>query len=179
MTKASAILITKTHPLDGISEKDRAALRQVLYGCIRGLDERNDRRWRWFLGRIWKAEPGEVFHLANVVNRSSPFHRRHRAILEKLFASQDRFRHIDALHDWLKIGAYFVTWTEGKSGKPVPTPRSTSFDECSDDEMREAHMAMVDYLHTERAQRFLWRNLKPALRAGMVDSVLEAREESV
>ena len=73
---------------------------------------------------------------------------------------------------WLKVGAAFVDWQPGKDHKPVAIPKSTSFESCSDDEMREAHAAMLDYLHTERAQRFLWKNLKPAMRADMLQAVL-------
>ena len=177
MTKASPILITKIHPLDHMPEADKAVVRRFLFDGVRGLDEKHDRRWKRFWSRIWNSEPGEVFQLVNVIERNAPFHRRHRAILERLFASQERFRNIDALHDWMKIGAYWVTWEEGKSGKPIPKPRSTSFEVCSDDQMREAHAAMVDFLHTERAQRFLWRNLKPAMRAEMLESTLKDPNE--
>ena len=176
MTKPAAILVCPIVPLRFLPDTERDVIRRFLFDHVRGMAKQDDKRWRRLWGRLWKAEPGEGFQLYVEEERSGPFHKRHRVILEKLFASQERFRHIDALHDWMKVGAYFVTWEEGKTGKPIPKPRSTAFPECSEDEMREAHAAMVDYLHTERAMRYLWKNLKPALRQGMLDAVLQADE---
>ncbi|MBT2299253.1 hypothetical protein J7E70_02135 [Variovorax paradoxus] len=177
MTKPSAILVCPVVPLHSIPPGEVDVIRRFLFQHMRGMDRRNDKRWRRLWGRLWKAEPGEGFQLYSAEERSGPFHRRHRVILERLFQSQERFREIDALHDWMKIGAYWVTWGEGRRGQPVPKPRSTSFPECSEDEMREAHAAMVDYLHTERAQRFLWRHLKAPQRAEMLESVLARPDE--
>lgn len=152
-------------------------VRRFLFDHIKGMDRENNARWRRLWGRMWKAEPGEGFQIYIVEARSGPFHRRHRAILEALFQSQERFRHIDKLHDWLKVGAGFVDWQPGKDGRPVAIPRSTSFPECSEDEMREAHQAMVDFLHTEHALRWLWKSVKPALRQGMLDAALRPLEQ--
>lgn len=176
MTKPSAILVCPIVPLRQMPPAEVDIIRRFLFDRMRGLDKESDTRWRRFWGRVWAAEPGEGFQIYSAEERSGPFHRRHRAILEKLFASQERFRHIDALHDWMKVGAYWVTWEEGRTGKPIPKAKSTSFPECSEDEMREAHKAMVDYLHTERAQRFLWRHLKPNARQDMLDSILQSHE---
>lgn len=176
MTKSSAILVCPVVPLRHLPDTERDVIRRFLFDHVRGLDKESDARWRRMWGNLWKAEPGEGFQLYLMEERSGPFHRRHRVILEKLFASQERYRHIDKLHDWLKVGAGFVTWAPGKDNKPVAIPRSTNFEDCSENDMREAHTAMVDYLHTERAQRFLWKNLKPAMRQGMLDAVLQSDE---
>ena len=174
--KTSSILVCPMVPLRQIPANEVDVIRRFLFQNMRGLSERDDKRWRRLWGRFWAAEPGEGFQIMVAQERSGPFHRRHRALLEKLFASQERFRHIDALHDWMKVGAYWVTWEEGKTGKPVAKPKSTDFESCSEDEMREAHTAMVDYLHTERAQRFLWKNIKPAMRADMLEAALQPPE---
>ena len=176
MTKPAAILVCPMVPLRHLPDTERDIIRRFLFDHLRGMSAQDDKRWRRMWGGLWKAEPGEGLQLYVVEERSGPFHRRHRVILEKLFASQERFRHIDKLHDWLKVGAGWTTWAPGKDNKPVALPRSTAFPECSEDEMREAHLAMVDYLHTERAMRYLWKNLKPALRQGMLDAVLQADE---
>jgi hypothetical protein len=176
MTKPAAMLVCPTVPLRQIPQAERDIIRRFLFDHVRGLDRQSDARWRRLWGSLWAAEPGEGFQIAVFEERSGPFHRRHRAILEALFASQERFRHIDKLHDWLKVGAGFVTWGEGRTGKLLPIPRSTAFPECSEQEMREAHAAMVDYLHTDRAQRFLWRHLKPNARQEMLDSILQNHE---
>ena len=67
--KASPILITKIHPLDHMPEHEKAVVRRFLFDCLRGLDEKHHRRWMRLWGRFWKAEPGEVFQLLNVIER--------------------------------------------------------------------------------------------------------------
>lgn len=176
MTKPSSILITKQHALDGFNEHERAVIRRFLFECFVGLDDLMNRRWRRMWSRWIKSEVGEVFHVENVVDRSGPYHRMHRKFLETLLQSQDRYVHIESLHDWLKVGAYWIEWAPGRSDKPIALPKSTAFSQCSDDEMKEAHTAMVDYLHTPRAQRFLWRHLTPNKRAEMLESVLQRKQ---
>lgn len=176
MTKPAEMLICPIVPLRQIPDAEKDVIRRFLFDHVRGLDKESESRWRRLWGRFFAAEPGEGFQIAVTEERVGVFHRRHRAILESLFSSQERFRHIDKLHDWLKVGAGFVTWEPGKDSKPVAIPKSTSFDDCSEDEIREAHTAMVDYLHTERAQRFLWKNLKPSMRQEMLDSILQSHE---
>ena len=58
--------------------------------------------------------------------------------------------------------------------KMVFVPRSTNYETCSDDEMREVHEAMVTFLHTDAAQCFLWPHLTKEQRAEMLESVLDS-----
>jgi hypothetical protein len=176
MTKPAAMLIAPIIPLRTLPERDKDVIRAFLFDHVRGLDAESNGRWKRMWGRFFAAEPGEGFQIAITEERVGPFHRRHRAILESLFSSQERFRHIDALHTWIKVGACFVTWGEGKTGKLVPIPRSTAFDECSEDEMRAFHKDAIDFLHEPRSQRYLWRHLKPNARQDMLDSILQSHE---
>jgi hypothetical protein len=176
MSKPAAMLICPVVPLRQMPEAEKDVVRRFLFDHVKGMDRESEGRWRRMWGRFFAAEPGEGFQIAVTEERSGPFHRRHRAILETLFSSQERFRHIDKLHDWLKVGAGFVKWEAGKDNKPVAIPRSTGFAECSEDEIREAHKAMVDYLHEPRAQRFLWKHLKPNARQEMLDSILQSHD---
>jgi hypothetical protein len=176
--KTSSILVCPVVPLRQLPPEERDVLRRIVTERIRGMDATNDRRWRRFWRDLFLAEAGEGFQLDRHEERGGPFHRRHRVILERLFDSQERFRNIDRMHDWLKVGAGFVTWEEGRDpGVLVPKPRSTSFDKCSEDEMREFHNAAVDFLHTERAQRFLWRRVRAKDRPGMLEAVLAKPED--
>ena len=172
MTKASPILFCPVDPLRQLPPAEVEVIRRFLFEHIRGMDRKHDKRWRRLWGRVWQAEPGEGFQVYSAEERSGPFHRRHRAILEQLFQGQERFRTIKGLHDWMKVGGGWVIWKPGKDNKPVAIPRTTSFPETSEDEMREAHAAMVDFLHTDRAQRFLWRHLPYAKRQEMLDTLL-------
>lgn len=179
MTKPSPILIAPRVHLSALPDPERDVLRRFFCEHLRGMDSANDRRWRRLISQLFKAEPGEGFQLLRLEERSGPFHRRHRAVLERLFQSQERYQLIDALHDWLKLKTYFVTWGEGRRGNPIPVPRSTSFEECSEDEIREFHGRMVDLLHDPAAQRYLWRHLPSAQRVDMVEHVLAEKEEDV
>ena len=174
--KASSILVCPTVPLRQLPPGEVDVIRRFLFQHIDGLDAQSRARWRRLWGRIWSAEPGEGFPLYNAEERSGPFHRRHRVILERLFDSQERYRHIDKLHDFLKVGAGFVDWEAGRDHKPVAIPRSTSFPECSEDEMREFHKDALEFLHTPFAQRRLWTHVKPSQRPAMLEAVLADRE---
>lgn len=177
MTKPASIMLVKRHPLDGFSEFERSIIRRFLFDCFSGLDEQNESRWRRLWSRFWRAEPGQVFQLDNLVERSRPFHGRHMAMEQRLYESQEYFFSLPALRAWLKTGAAFVTWEADGKGGIVAVPRSTSYEKCSDDEMRELHEAMLSYLRTPSAQEKLWSHLAPARRAAMLESVLADREK--
>jgi hypothetical protein len=172
MTARSRILICPTIALGTLPDAERDVLRRFFVEHVRGMDSANDKRWRRFVRSLFNAEPGEGFQLYLAEQRGGPYHRRHRAILQRLFDSQERFRNIDRLHDWLKVGAGFVEWIDGK-----PRPKSTAFDVCSEAEMREFHEAAIDYLHGERAQRFLWRHVRAKDRQGMLDAAINHNEQ--
>lgn len=172
MTQPSAILIAPTVPLRALPDAERDVLRRFFTEHVKGMDSASDKRWRRFIGQLFRAEPGEGFELVRLEHRNLPFHARHRAILERLFQSQERYQLIDAMHDWLKLKTYFVTWGEGRRGNPIPIPRSTAFDQCSEDEMREFHGRVVDFLHDPACQRHLWPHLKAPARGAMVDNIL-------
>jgi hypothetical protein len=175
--KTSSMLICPVVPLRQLPPGEVDVIRRFLFDHVRGIDSRSDRRWRRLWGRMWAAEPGEGFQIYNAEERSGRFHRRHRAILERLFDAQERYTQIEPMHDWLKLKAYFVTWGEGSRGQPLPIPRSTSFPKCSEDEIRELHARMVDLLHDARIQRHLFPRVKAAQRQGMVDAVLQPPDE--
>lgn len=177
MTKPSQILVCPVVPLRQLPPAERDIVSRFLFQHIRGMDRKNDHRWRRLWEQVWKAEAGEGFQLYVAEERGGPFHRRHRVILDRLFENQDRFRDIDKLHDFLKVGAAFVTWVPGPDSKPVAIPRSTAFKECPEDDMREFHSAAVDFLRTDYAQRRLWRHLKPKARGEMVEAILADQQE--
>lgn len=178
MAKASPILITKRASLANMPEQQRAVLRHVLMDAIGGLDATQDSRWRRWVNRLLRAEPGEVFELATLAERSGKFHRRHMAMEQRLFDHQERFATLAVLRSWLKTGAGWVDWQPGARGGIVAVPKSTSYEQCSDDEMREVHDAMVAFLHTPYALRRLWGHLNSQGRVAMLESVLAEPERS-
>lgn len=173
--KSSPVLITKVHPLERLPEHELAIVRRFLFDGIRGLDETHNLRWRRIWARIIKSEVGEVFHLQNVVDRSGPFHRMHMGLEQRLFDCQERWGKLEHMRAWLKAGAgwgdYALVGTRMKF-----VPRSTSYEACSDDEMREVHVAMLAFLRTPFAQRRLWPHLPANQRFDMLENIIEPAE---
>lgn len=175
MTKAAAILIAPVVDLSTFHESELAIVRKFLFHCIRGLDKQHDKRWRAFWRRIFKACAGEVIQLLDQADRSNKFHRRHMAIEQRLFDSQERWTNIERFRDWLKTGAGFGHYEiVGTRMKFIPS--STSYEQCSDAEMREFHENLMVFLHAPYAQRRLWPHLKAEQRQGMLDAVLAEPE---
>lgn len=170
--KASPILIAPRGPLRAIPTSEKQAVRRFFTEHVRGIDARHQKRLERLLRDLFMAEPGEGFQLYRAEQRGGPYHRMHRVVLGRLFSSQERHPNEDALHDWLKLKCWFVTWLEGK-----PEPRSTSYDEASEDEVREFHERMVDLLNEPWCQRYFWPHLNPKLRAEMVETILTRKSE--
>jgi|GEM_PF-261934 len=177
MTKPSAILIMKAQPLEAWNERDLSVVRRFIFDGIRGLNAQHEARWRRFWGRIWKAEPGQVFQLDNVVERSGPFHRMHMGMEQRLFESQERWGQLEPFRNWLKTGAGWGEYQRHDGGPMKFVPRSTAYEHCSDDEMREVHEAMVAFLRTPYALRRLWPHLAEPKRHEMLETVLADRRE--
>lgn len=176
MTKPSAILIAKMYPLTGFTESERAVIRRFIFECFQGLNEKMDKRWRRWWRRLWDMEVGEVAHFENVVDRSGPFHRMHMAMEQSLFDRQDQWATLEAMRDWLKVGAYWGEWELNVRGALKFVPSSTAFEKCSDDEMKEIHIAMLAFLRTPRAQRKLWPHLSPQARSEMLEAIIDPPE---
>lgn len=171
-SKPSPILIAKQMSLSGMPEPERALVRHVLLDAVQGLNRQHDSRWRRWVNRLLRAEPGEVFGFLNLADRSGPYHRMHMKFEQTLFDHQERWLNLKGMRDWLKVGAGWCDWAPGARGGIVPVPKSVSYEDCSDDEMREVHEAMVAFLHTPHAQRYLWPHLKAPQRAEMLESIL-------
>ncbi|WP_431276252.1 hypothetical protein ACQ858_08360 [Variovorax ureilyticus] len=177
MTKHSPIMVAKQMSLAGMAEPDRRVVRHVLLDAIRGLNDQHHSRWRRLVNRLLRAEPGEVFGFMNLSSRAGRYHRMHMRFEQSLFDRQERWPHIKSMRDWLKIGAGWCEWAPGPRGGIVPVPVSFDYDHCSDDEMREVHEAMVEFLHTPHASRFLWPHLSAPKRQEMLESILTRPDE--
>lgn len=170
--KASAILVCPVVQLHTLPDPERDVLRRFFTEHVRGMDRKHDRRWRRFIRDLFNASPGEGFQLYRAEERGGPFHRMHRVVLTRLFDAQETFTDEDVLHDWLKVKCWFVRWEEGK-----PVPRSTNFDECSEDEIREFHAKFKDLLQQPWVQRRFWPHIPAKQRHEMVEIVLRKPEE--
>ena len=140
-------------------EHERAVVRKFLFGGFEGLNEQHDRRWRSFWGDAARAEVGEVIDVQYTRERSGQFHRRCMGIEQTLFDRQECWATIKAMRDWLKSGAGWGDYQLNPRGVMKFVPRSRSYEECSDLEMREIHAGILAFLRTPYAQKKLWANV--------------------
>lgn len=169
--KASPILICAAGDMRFLPEQDRQVLRRVFTQELRGADRQHQQRLLRMVGDLLSLRAGEGMQLYRAQERSGPFHRYHRAVLSSLFARQERFASERTLHDWLKLQCWFVEWAAG-----YPVPKSTDFDSCSEEEIREFNAALKDLLHQPDVQAHFWAHLPQRLRDEQVEAILTAPE---
>lgn len=168
MSKVTLIRTADAFPAESILEH----VRRFLFGLFDGWNASDKRGWRKIWKRLAELEPGEFAVIEFVIPRSSPFHRRHFAILNAVFDSQERFDDLDRMRDWLSIGAGHVTWVPGAKGGIVPLPKSISYAKADQQEFEEYHRKVVTFLRGPHAPAFLWKHLGNDAH-WMIDSILE------
>lgn len=133
--------------------------RHLLFKSLDGFGEDDRKAWR----RLWKKliglEPGELLEVQTIFPRSGPYHRRHMAMEQKLFDSQEQFDDFEAFRTWLKVGAGWVIWAPGENGELVPVPKSISYAAAEQDEFEKYHAAVLRFLRGPHAGPFLWPHL--------------------
>lgn len=170
--KQSAVMVMLTEPMEAIPSNELEVISRFLFRRIQGLNRDHQRRWY----RHWKRiMAGEVSKFYPEVDRSGPFHARHMTIEDHLFESQDGFPPTDdgrrAFRTWLKVGAsHYHLKVHGGAVKFLEM--SLSYDNTSDDEMREFHDAAMSFLKSPRALKKLWPAVKPTQRQEMLDTLL-------
>jgi hypothetical protein len=153
------------------------ALSRVCFHWIRGVDEVHDRRWRRLLSNLFHTrDAAPVLQFYPVVDRSGRFHKRHMAIEGRIYENQDGFLQREAFRIWLKTGACWGHY-EAFNGALVFVPNSCSYEDASDDEMREFHEDAIAYLRTPHALAVLWPAVVPERRLEMLETLLRDPEE--
>lgn len=155
-----------------VTDAERAVATKVLEQAIRGVDEKNHKRWRGFLRHVFGMEHGEIAEVGTRMPRSGPFHRFHMALEQAVFDGQERFADFNQFRNWLKIGAGHVEWVPGAKGGIVPLPKSISYAELEEPEMREVHAAMLAFLRGPHAAPYLWKHLPVDNAAEVMESIL-------
>ena len=161
---------------EAISEEDKAAARRVIFGVVDGLGEHGKKQWRRFWNMVFRLEHGEMVDLNTHKERIGWFHRKHMALEQRVFESQERFDTFDAFRVWLKVGSGFVEWFPGPKGGVIPVPKSISYAKLEQSDMEKVHDDMVAFLRTEHAGKTLWKHLPPAQRTDMVETILGSFE---
>lgn len=172
MTKA---LIMRDRSID-VTDAEKATALKVLTQGLRGVDDTNHKGWTGFLRRALGMENGEIAEVSTKIPRSGPFHRFHMAMEMSVFKSQERFEHEKRFRDWLKIGAGHVDWVPGAKGGIVPLPKSISYAELEEAEMREVHAAMLAFLRGPHAAPYLWKHLPADKAVEMMETIVREFE---
>ena len=160
-----------------VTDAEKEVATRVLQTGLRGVDDKNDKRWRRFLRQVFSLEHGEIAEIGTRIPRSGPFHRFHMAIEQAVFDAQERFQQFEQFRNWLKIGAGHVEWVPGAKGGIVPLPKSTSYAELEEPAMREVHEAMMAFLRGPHAAIYLWKQLGGDGAAEMMESILRGFDQ--
>lgn len=155
-----------------VSEAEKEIARRVFFGAVDGLGQQNQGRWRRFWSMLFRMEPGEMATIQTHKARSGPFHRRHMAMEQRIFDAQERFDSFKGFRDWLKVGAGHCDWYPGPKGGVFPVPKSISYRDMEEGEMRDFHAGAMAFLRSEHAGRTLWRHLDEPQRIEMIESIL-------
>lgn len=131
------ITLVKQNPCE-ISEADRATANRVLCGVVDGLGELGKKQWRRFISGLMRLEPGEMVEIRTHKERTGWYHRKHMALEQMVFESQEKFTEFETFRTWLKVGSGFVDWHAGPKGGVIPVPKSLSYAKLEQGEMELA-----------------------------------------
>lgn len=155
-----------------LTDIQRGALRAYLFEQIGGLGEQDQRRWNWLWNHVKRMGEGETFQFKTIFRRHGPFHRYHMLLESRVFDAQERIKDFEQFRLWLKLGAGYVDWMAGPKGGVVPVPKSISYEQCEESEMREFHGSAVEFLRSAHACKYLWPALSPIAAGQAMDTVL-------
>lgn len=138
-------------------------------GKLEGWGEKGRRAFQKFRKIIAGLEVGETVQFSYRLPRSPRHHRFFFARLAELFERQERFKEVEHMLDWLKVGAGHVDLLPGQDGVPCAIPRSIAWHNLDEQGFIEFTRAMNDFLWTPYAQAALWPHLDEHQRWAMVD----------
>lgn len=148
----------------------------VLYkdesGKLAGLGEKGGRAWAKFQALVRSLEIGETLKFSYWAPRSPGMHRRHFVILAQVYEHQDQFVDEHKFRMWVQVGAGFCDLYPGPHGKPVAVPHSIAWDKLDDADFAEHHAAVIGFLRSTHATRFLWPMLDDKAGDDMINTLL-------
>lgn len=142
------------------------------FGKLAGHGEKGGRAFARFQSAVRNMAVGETMAFSFKLPRSANFHRRHFAVLNQVFEHQDQFVDEESFRKWIQVGAGFCDLLPGPKGKPVAIPKSIAWDQLDEVEFAEHHAAVVGFLRSTHATRFLWPDLNDMMGDEMIDSLL-------
>lgn len=170
------ITLVRQNPI-AIPEANAAIAREVVFGIVDGLGDKGRQQWRRLWNNLMRLEPGEMMDISTNQQRLGWYHRKHMAMEQAVFESQERFDDFEQFRIWLKVGAGHVIWTPGPRGGVFPVPKSISYTKMEQGEFEEFHRNVVSFLRTDHAAKTLWKHLSQNMQIQMIESILaEFRE---
>lgn len=136
-----------------------APVADFLFRSIDGFRQEDKRAWRNMWKRVYSMEPGELIHVEMTFPRSGQFHRRHMAIEQAVFESQERFYPFEVFRDWVKVGSGWVDWVAGPRGGVFPKPKSISYAKADEEEFRKFHELCMGFFRGQDCAPRLWPHL--------------------
>ncbi len=144
-----------------LPEHDAAVVRRFLFEYLDGYIDKDRKAWRSWWRAVADAVEGEYFTISIKRQRSGPFHRLVMVVLSTVFKGQERFEDFRIFRAWCKIGAGFVEYMPDLTGAMVAHPKSQSFDDCSEEEVRQFFDDVMAFLRSGVCHRTLWPHLSP------------------
>lgn len=168
------VLVKQTD--ERLPDAEAAIVRGFLFKSIDGCSDSDKKAWRGFWRAVGAAGSGEYFTITIKRKRSGPFHRLVFALLQDVFRGQERFADFRIFRQFAKLGSGFVDYLPNADGELRAVPKSQSFDDCSEEEIRQFHMDVLEFFRTQRCQKTLWPDLSPQIAEMGMESILSKFE---
>lgn len=160
-----------------LTEQDAAAVRRFLFEHIDGCNDVDKKSWRSWWRALVNAGSGEYFSISIKRQRHGPFHRLVMLVLSTVYKAQERFDDFRIFRSFVKLGAGFVDYVpDMKNGGMMAVPKSQSFDECSEEEVRMFFHEAQIFMRSEACYSVLWPALSPDLADKAMNEILQRFE---
>lgn len=146
-------------------------------GRLRGHSDADQRAYAKWRAAIDHLGPGDLVQFEFRLPRSPQHHRLFFAMVAALFERQEQFDDPEKLRQWLTVGAGYSDFVPGPTGRMVALPRSIAWTRMDEAEFAELHRAVIAFLRTPHAYRFLWPQLDDAAGEAAVEDFLAEFEE--
>ena len=154
------ITITRTNmPMP--TDEELSGARKVLFECLRGVSDDDNRAWRRLWKKIINFAPGEISFLDFVIPRNSKFHRKFFALLAVGFDAWEPARkrksykgiamekNPEQFREDIIILAGFYEQTFDLRGKMILRAKSMKFAKIDNEEFENLYQAVVTVLLRE------------------------------
>ena len=164
----SDITITRTNIALPTNE-ELEPIRKLLFECIKGTTEREDKAWRRWWKRVINFDAGEISFLKFIIPRNGKFHRKFMALLNvgfdmwepkrkrKSYKGMAIEKNFDQFREDITILAGFYEQTFNIKGEMKLRAKSISFANMEDDEFEELYQSVVTVLLREVCTKYAGR----------------------